>query len=269
MTGVDLGFVPVVRAPATSASAAELSARAFTHGGVVHLPEEAGPVDRGDTQAVLAHELTHVMQQRALGPRASEGGPLGDLLEAQAQAVERSLRGEAVAPEEWDWPDEVEQDVPAGLTWTPAAGFQPLAEAAAPFSVEGRHGGDRAQRAPFAGAPVAPSLLESSSNGEPAAPSAEADVQPLVYPEEPAVEASRQPTEERPAPPPAERGLSDDEVARVARLVTASLDEPYVDVRDPDLLDALARGLYERLRVALRRELITDRERAGMLTEFH
>ena len=92
---IDVSDVMVRRGPAVSARAQHLRARAFTEGGVVHLPDEAGPLDSNDTAALLAHELTHVAQQRRLGaalppPESAEG----QQLEAQAQVVEQWFAGD-------------------------------------------------------------------------------------------------------------------------------------------------------------------------------
>jgi hypothetical protein len=45
-------------------------------------------------------------------------------------------------------------------------------------------------------------------------------------------------------------------------------DRRHVDLDDPVELDELATRLYGRLRSKLRLELIVDRERAGLLTDF-
>jgi len=45
-------------------------------------------------------------------------------------------------------------------------------------------------------------------------------------------------------------------------------DRRHVDLDDPVDLDELATRLYGRLRSKLRLELIVDRERAGLLTDF-
>lgn len=61
-----------------------ISARAFTTGNDIFLGERADPGDR----ALLAHELTHVVQQRSMstgGPMTV--GPAGDHHEQQADAV--------------------------------------------------------------------------------------------------------------------------------------------------------------------------------------
>jgi Domain of unknown function (DUF4157) len=86
---VDVSDALVRRGPAVSARAQELGARGFTQGGVVHLPDAAGSLEDRDAAALLAHELTHVAQQRRFGSALPSPESLaGRALEAEAQAVE-------------------------------------------------------------------------------------------------------------------------------------------------------------------------------------
>jgi len=278
LTGIDLGFVPMLRGPRVARAAAELGARAYTSGGTVHLPADAGPADRADTHALLAHELTHVAQQRALGSVASEVGGHGGELEAIAQAVERAARGESV-------------DLPGlsgangllgglggggggggGLSWTPADGF--VSEVPPPA----RDDGPREEYAPPQRAPLAtaPDDVYSSTDEPPPAT-------PPVEPPEPSgyQETAMSPEELTAAiaridgqigslpagtqPSQATRALSADSVARI---VARQLSGQYISMDDPHDLDTLAGRIYERLRNQLRMELLVDHERGGMLTEF-
>jgi hypothetical protein len=244
---------------------------------VVHLPEDAGAIDSHVTQALIAHELTHVLHQRALGPLAVEDGPLGDSLEAQADAVERSHLGEAVDNAEFNGSPEVDLSA-AGLTWTPGTGFQIIPGGLAPetpWEPPAVSSGVRPQRSPVSGPPVpqAPPDAESPLFPDAAGDGREAPVDvgvvPLRYPADFAIQDGV-PVASLDAPTTsADQTLSEDEMARVAERVYAGLVVPTVDPKDPDLLDALAAGLYGRLRTSLRGELIVDRERAGLLTEFH
>ena len=99
------GSTVVAPAPATGSagapvavhrdsSAAQLSksldARSFTHGGDIYLPASHGPLSSGKGRSLLAHELTHVTQQRRLGSSLpEEHTPHGKALEAEAVAAER------------------------------------------------------------------------------------------------------------------------------------------------------------------------------------
>jgi uncharacterized protein DUF4157 len=253
MTGVDLGFVPMVRDPAADREADRGDASAFTRHGVIHLPTVVSAVDSPDTEALVAHELTHVLQQRTLGPQPDEDGPLGDALEPQADGVERSVRGEPVDDAERAWPESVAEAMPAGLAWTPQTGFQSLSGA------------------PGGGGQRAPRDAATASGASDYAPRVAGDdaIVPLAYPDADRVSADPAPAQTSVSRSPDERVLSDDEVSRVADRVRSGLVFPELDPKDPDLLDVLAAGLYGRLRTSLRSELIADRERAGVLTEFH
>ncbi|GAB1512737.1 eCIS core domain-containing protein [Actinophytocola sp. KF-1] len=96
----DVSDVPVYRGPAVDAAAKARGAKAFASGGAVFLPDEAGPTDSPKARGVLAHELVHAVQQRTLGPvLPAVDSPLGQQLEAEAQAAERFYGGEAGAEE--------------------------------------------------------------------------------------------------------------------------------------------------------------------------
>ena len=96
----DVSSVPVYRGQKVSEAARSRGARAFASGGAVFLPDEAGPVDSPKARGLLAHELTHAVQQRMFGPRLpAPETPIGRRLEAEAQAAERFYSGEAGAAE--------------------------------------------------------------------------------------------------------------------------------------------------------------------------
>jgi Domain of unknown function (DUF4157) len=93
---VDVSSIPVHRGPEVSVEARALGARAFTRGGEVFLPAEAGPLDTPKARGLLAHELVHAVQQRTLGttlPAAHT--PAGLALEAEAVAAESAHAGQA------------------------------------------------------------------------------------------------------------------------------------------------------------------------------
>ncbi len=308
LTGVDLGFVPLVRSPQVDRAAAELGARAFTSGGAVHLPAGAGPVDGAEAQALLAHELAHVAQQRALGPLASEVGAHGGELEAIALAAERVMRGEAV-----DFPGpggvlgslarpgatsglaaagpgsgtgtthgpaaaQPTNGLAGGLSWTPDAGFHSMTA-----SAQQDHTADTmiseaippqrsTQRAPL----VTPDEVYASTDDLP-------PVTPSIEPPEPPdfVERALSPAQltEQLAGLRARvddgQGTDDPQqpsgqltAAQIAAHVSRYLSGRFVSMEDPHELDLLAGRIYDRLRSRLRTELLVDRERSGLLTEF-
>ncbi|MGB3444410.1 MAG: DUF4157 domain-containing protein, partial [Actinophytocola sp.] len=97
---VDVANVPVYRGEKVGEAAKSRGAKAFASGGAVFLPDEVGPADSPKARGLLAHELVHAVQQRTLGPvLPSPDSPLGQQLEAEAQAAERFYGGEAGAAE--------------------------------------------------------------------------------------------------------------------------------------------------------------------------
>jgi hypothetical protein len=96
--GVDVSDVKVHRGPQVSTEARALGAVAFARDQEVFLPPEAGPIDEPATLGLLAHELTHVVQQRTLGGAPREGTNEAERLEVEARTAERYFRGDAGAP---------------------------------------------------------------------------------------------------------------------------------------------------------------------------
>jgi hypothetical protein len=98
-TGAQLGSVLVHRDAHSESTAAEISARAYTTDGEIHLPALHGSLGEGSTRSLLAHELVHVAQQRDLGSSLpSEDSPAGRLLEAQATAMEHGFSPATIGP---------------------------------------------------------------------------------------------------------------------------------------------------------------------------
>jgi hypothetical protein len=97
--GVDVSDVPVHRGPEVAAEARSLGARAFTRGGEVFLPDDAGPLETPKARGLLAHELVHVVQQRTFGSSLpSMATSAGAALEAEAVAAEHEHAGHDHAP---------------------------------------------------------------------------------------------------------------------------------------------------------------------------
>jgi hypothetical protein len=127
--GIDVADVPVRRDPDAASQAGRLGTKAFTRAATVYLPEAAGPVSNPETRGLLAHELIHAAQQRALGSALpSEHSPEGLALEAQAIAAEHQYGGirveslrhaaQAVTPQ---WVEErlVQRQTPSTLVPSP------------------------------------------------------------------------------------------------------------------------------------------------------
>jgi len=260
LTGIDLGFVPLHRGPAADRAASDLDAQAFTRGGAVHLPAVAGPLDRRDTETLLVHELAHVAQQRAYGTSATEQADEGADWERQAEAVERGFQEGGLTPDEWDAGLASLVGAPA-LSWTPDDGF--VHHAHSPGEVQRK---PRFEPEPDAAAPAA--LGAEAPSGD-AGLFGDSATNPLAYPPELLNEPGPgQPGEEGGRP----FELTEELLGEIAARLPAS-ERPAgfagPDFNDPRTLDALAVNLYPHLRGLLRGELIVDRERSGVLTEFH
>ena len=89
-TGVSPATASIVRGEAVSKQARDLEADAFTHRGQVHLPGTA-PLTSDHQRRLLAHELTHVVQQGNGKRLPPEHTPEGQRLEQKALDVERIL----------------------------------------------------------------------------------------------------------------------------------------------------------------------------------
>jgi hypothetical protein len=178
-----------------------LHARAFTHEGEIYLPSSAGPTGSLDARRLIAHEMTHVAQQRAYGSRLpSESSTHGQELERLAVAAEQRL------------------DLPL----------------AQPPSIAGN---STEQPPPPAGAqrkPVSPAVhptIETTTITVPAA-------------------VQRAPI------------TADDATTRTTDAPKTT--RPKTDAE----LEELATQLYSRISRRLRRELLVDRERAGVMVDL-
>ena len=246
--GADLSNVPVHRGESTEQAAVALQAKAFTTDGEVHLPSKVGPLTSGEGRSVLAHELTHVAQQRRLGTTPDETTPAGVQMEDEARQVGEAFRGSsagsrASAGQRLALPVPVRPVVgAAGRAQQQGAALAHRAEAReSPLAIaeQVRLAAEEsgvAQRLPdgtmsfpamAAGRPSIPTaqrLDEGHGSGAPAAPAA----------------------------PPGGQAMGS----------MASFDPSAMTTAN---LEALAGRLYDRLRSRLRSELLADRERSGTL----
>jgi hypothetical protein len=271
-------------------------ARAVTRGGEVFIPASEGRLDSGPGSGLLAHELTHVIQQRRLGRSVPlEHSPAGRRLEADAAMTERHVRGDLGAPA--PPPTVAEPPSQPVSAPQPATGDDGDHAATARDIQEDLVASGRAFRMPdgslvFPGAgghlpeqrstPVQTAVAIQRAPEEPG--SAES---PAVGPTEATGVAGGSglvpPPELGPVPAPAP---SPDEMSptagqRPAEIATmpavfAPAGEtpatapaaPATEEAAPIDLDDLARRVYGQVRTQLRSELLIDRERAGLLTDF-
>ncbi|MFJ9558603.1 DUF4157 domain-containing protein [Streptomyces fuscichromogenes] len=256
--GVDVSDVPIHRGPEAAAEARSLGARAFTRNGEVFLPAHEGPFDQPVARGLLAHELTHAAQQRALGPALPpEDSDAGTALEAAAVATERWARGSGADP--------LTADVAPAASWT--------APWIAPGGGAGVGAGTEAGTGPGAVAPpaswaaprsAAPASGVQRQPGDVTTMAEPMVTEPVHPPPTIAPTADVTPSESRASQAPA---ALDAELLSVRdRLIELSGRRP-LDLDDPGDIEEVAGQVYEKIHRRLRRELLVDRERAGRLGE--
>jgi hypothetical protein len=225
----DVSAVPIHRGGDSDTTAKQLSAKAFTVGGEVHLPQKLGSTESGEGREVLAHELTHVQQQRQMGSSLPhEDSPVGQQLEQQAREVAGTIGKPQRAP-----------DQPLAHLSVPAPRSTPSAPAASAHTMPYPQQvaiAEQVQRAAlesgFATAtPIGVSFTPPASVSPPAV--------------QRAAESSS------PAPSPPSTGGSG-----------GAMD---VEGMKPEDIEKLLDKLFPRLRLRLRGELLVQRERAGLL----
>jgi hypothetical protein len=261
--GVDVSAVSVYRGPAISAQARALRARAYSRDGAVFLPGEAGPLNQAPARPLLAHELAHVAQG-LLGDGLPEEGTVGGLaLEADAVATERWAAGEAGSPPNLtSLPGPVVTTGPTLLMVGQGArssGAETLRRAPLQVDALPRSAPDPAPNAePASPLPADPAPAEPVTAGATAGTSH--SLIPSAWPE-----ASTPVTA---VAEPASAAPVDAELAAVrGRLLELAAQRPP-DMDDPAALDELASLLYPRLHREIRLELLIDRERSGLLSDF-
>ncbi|HEX4981973.1 MAG TPA: DUF4157 domain-containing protein, partial [Ilumatobacteraceae bacterium] len=223
-----------------------------------------GSTSTGEARTILAHELTHVAQQRRLGASLpDESSPAGAALESEA----RSVAGQGPP--------------------VPTRPMAPSPAAPAPQRLPGeppsRHvralPHDRADRSPDR-PPGAMSPMDVVARVQAAASAAGIAAPP------PAAEAARHvaPAPSPPTAAPSDRSSSTVASSTVQRLpgdgdvspsttssvatTSSNTDTPTPTPNpsdDPAQLEELARRLYPRFRTRLRQDLLADRERSGRL----
>lgn len=247
---IDVSTVPVHRGRTAAGRAARLGARAFAQGGEVFLPDAAGGLDDRPVRALLAHELTHAVQQRDLGSAQPVADSVeGRELEGAAREVEEWVRGERGTP-----PPLRHRTTVAGAPATPGAPGT-TAQLAPAAVVEPTTGGQTAGQA----APEPTSWSLDTGFG----------TTPSAAPETP-------PPAEKPAP----AGPAADQAALAAAFQQlADLQASVGELRERHAAGERGRGegidlgdlaaqLYQHIRSRLRAELVIDRERAGVLVDF-
>lgn len=240
--GVDLSDVVVNRGAQAGREAEAMGARAFARDGEIVLPPGAGPFERPQTRALLAHELTHIAQQRLLGPALPpEDSAAGVALERAAVAAERRMLG---------------QDEPGRTSWSSVAApvlvHAPPQQAsqAPPASAGVQRQGEDLTGTPWTGNAFDPLALLPQQATEPGLDLA-LEVQALQ------AALAGLPA----ADPDVELSLARDRLVVLAGQRLLNLDDSLA-------VSELADGIYRRIRARLQRELLVDRERSGLLSDF-
>ncbi|HWM20071.1 MAG TPA: DUF4157 domain-containing protein [Ilumatobacteraceae bacterium] len=246
--GTALDDVRVHRDADTGEAARQLSAKAFTAGGEVFLPDWHGSTTGGEARTILTHELTHVAQQRRLGSALpDEASAAGTELESEARAVAHqgpAVPTRPVAPNRSpNAPQRLEGVAPS-----------PPARVLAPRPAGGMSPSDVAAQVQAAA---------SAAGIAPAPPDADDHHSKL---HRRADGHGPSPTTTVAATAPSGGGGS----SVVQRLPdqgssTSNAATPEKPSDDPAQLDELARRLYPRFRTRLRQDLLADRERSGRL----
>jgi len=294
----DVSDVHVRRDREAELLAASEHARAVTRGGEVFIPASEGPLDSGPGKGLLAHELTHVIQQRRLGRSVPlEHSPAGRRLEADAAMTERHVRGDLGAPAPAATVTEPPSQ-PAAASQQPAADDRDDAATARDIQEEMVASG-RAFRMPdgslvFPGGgghlpeqhvtPVQTAVVIQRAPEEQASAEPETSGSSVAQPASAGgFGATRIPAPSPrvafvPMPPvastPAAAAQPPVESTPPSSAFTPSTTTPAATAAPPAEeaapidLDDLARRVYGQVRTQLRSELLIDRERAGLLTDF-
>ena len=244
MLGADLSDVPVHRGPSSQRAAADMRAKAFTHDTEVHLPEKLGPTSHGEARESLAHELTHVVQQRRLGNVApNEESAAGAQMETEARNVARRVS----TPERVSVTQPVPRRPTVPLLYnTPGRSASgPSAHSSMPSSsLSTAQAIDMAHH--IEGAAVAGGMGTRSPAGG------------VTFGGSPSGTASSMGAQRAPEGESASANQPN-------RILDAPLPSAQTDQLSPERLDELASRLYDGIRSRLRHDLLVQRERAGAL----
>lgn len=281
LTGLDVSGIPVHRGPAVSEQARAYQARAFTRSGEIFLPDEAGPLGHSETRALLAHELTHAVQQRMLSHALpDETSPHGQELEGEASDAEQWFRaGGSPPPRLAHLPVATLLAAHAGLgtgghgapaatggtVWTAASLPAGPVTSAGVQRQEGSHEQGETAATGHLGGGHQETAGETGTEAltTPAGPGQLSPL-PVTWPAEyGAVTAER--TEADAAG--ADKKKLAELVENSDRLAALSKMRP-ADLGDQNSLDELTSKVYPQLRSMLRAELLVDRERAGLLADL-
>ena len=266
-TGADLSGVKIHRD--TGPVAQRMQARAFTHDGEIHVPAAQGDLGSGIGRSLVAHELTHVAQQRTLGDaRPDESTPGGQALERQAQVVEHAALGGI--PDARPTLQATAMAAPLQRMALPAAA--PAGASVAPTIQRAGDGLAYAQQpqqstgqAPMVQRSVGAVDQQSPMTQRPAPIAPNAPIAPTIDTSAGQLVSTAEPTAA--AVPPALQMPSESTGAGGGGAGSAAHGGPAAGATGQDL-EELADKLFPRIRARLRREMRSDRERLGALSDL-
>ncbi|SDF45642.1 protein of unknown function [Lentzea fradiae] len=269
--GVEVDDIPVLRGEETSRTARVLGVRGFTEGGVVHVPHELGALDSTEAAPLVAHELTHALQQRRFG------AALPDRLSAQGQELEE----DAIRVEDW---------VAGGATGPPPALLHPVTspppERPQPTARSGVFGAgesmpvlDAREMLRVSWQEVGGEMLtaqdfqDDRSNFQSLRAVYEqmlTDAQYDVH--EDAEEDDEDPPEQgsgntKKKPEPSEAD-AEELAERLAEIFAEEPPRRWFDLDDADEFEELSARIYSHLSARLRFDMLVERERSGRLMDF-
>jgi hypothetical protein len=232
------------------AAARDLQARAFTHDGEVHIPSATLARGATEVEPLLAHEMTHVVQQRILGPHGIpvESSLAGQALEAEAQAAEFAVREtrQFQVPTTSEVASDISRSASLPLVQLPV--FLPFSPYQAP------HGNGHTQIDPSTGVAVSP--FEMQAPPPPPPPSAPAAP--------PAMQVVNQEEMTWTAPWALAQRAADDSSGPGTAAGSGSGGEEESDIDETDIADRI----YPLIEARLRGELRRHRDRSGRVTDM-
>lgn len=276
VTGSTMSTVAARTGGAVQEAASGMRADAFTVDGIVHLPTLSS---RGSEQerAVLAHELTHVVQQRRLGSSLPhESSAHGQVLEAEARQAEEVLTSRMSALTAPRTPG----SLPGASPLAPANAAVPAAPVGAAAARARATTGSTPTSTPTPGAspsPAKPVDLVPRTTPSPAAPSwpGRADggsgsrSAGLTFgggsPGATDAGTAEGGSVQRRASAPSRPDAAKAERAGASAPTPAPASPGPDTARDQKWLERHAEALYPLIRAQLRAELFRDRERRGRL----
>jgi len=272
--GADVSDVTVRRGSDITALTHRLGARGFTEDRVVYVPDDVGALDSSAAAPLLAHELTHVVQQRVFGAALPDRNThLGRQLEEDAVRVEDWMAGGAVsAPPTLVHPAAAGQQPPGagpGAQRASAKALRALLDSSAMTEMprmDARHLIDEFERANNVTALTPEASVLPELTVDALLRTALANDEPDTDDDGPGG-GGKEPAGGRAAMP----GDAESVAAIAEAVADLFADEPprrWFDLDDVEDFEELAGRVYHELITRLRFDMVVDRERAGTLLDF-